>query len=235
MLFVVVSLYSSFACATTTLTFTTPHNKPISSEKSEGFVDQIVAEALSRIGYKLRVIHLPAERALINANRGIDDGVLHRIAGLNKTYRNLVQAGETTYKMQFVAFSKRTDIRIKRWDSLRPYTVGMITGWKILENNIPGGTEVVQVKNPEQLFSLLKNDRIDIILYGKWQGLNYLNTHDIHGVRMMKPPLAERKMYAYFNKKYKKLVPRFDRALRNMKADGTWLRIYRNTLEPLDR
>lgn len=217
------------------LTINTPHDNPISTKTSDGFVDRIVTEALERTGHRIRIVHLPAERALINANRGIDDGVLHRVAGLNRTYHNLVQVTESTSIMSFVAFTNQSGVRVRDWDSLRPYSVGIITGWKILEKNIPAGTEVIKVKNPEQLFSLLEHRRIDVILYGKWQGLKYLKDHRLTGVRMLQPALAEEKMYVYFNKKHRNLIPGFSSALRSMKSDGSWKRIYRETLEPLNQ
>jgi len=235
-IFVIALLvFSTAAFAGTTLTFTTPHDDPISTRESDGFVDRVVTEAVERTGYRLRIVHLPAERALINANRGIDDGALHRVAGLTRTYHNLVQVKESTFTMSFVAFTRNPDIRIRNWADLKNYSVGIITGWKILEKNIPPGTLLVKVRNPQQLFFLLQQNRIDVILYGKWQGLHYLKINNITGVRMLAPPLAEEHMYVYFNKKYAYLAPKFSKALRDMKRDGSWQRIYMDTLEPLNR
>jgi len=235
LIILVLILTGSITSEASTLTFTTPHDEPISTVNSDGFVDRIVSEAVSRTGNRLRIVHLPAERALINANRGIDDGALHRVAGLNKKYPNLIQAKESTSVMEFVAFTNLPGIRIRNWESLKNYTVAIITGWKILEENIPRETELTKVKNPQQLFSLLQNHRIDLVLYGKWQGLVYLKKNNISGVRLLEPALAKQDMYVYFNKKHKNLVPSFDKALRSMKKDGSWDKIYMQTLQPLVR
>jgi len=235
--FIIIAIIvtGSITSEASTLIFTTPHDEPISTGNADGFVDRIVGEAISRTGNQLIIVHLPAERALINANRGIDDGALHRVAGLSEKYPNLIQAKESTSVMEFVAFTNLPGIHIRNWESLKKYTVAIITGWKILEEHIPRETELTKVKNPQQLFSLLQNHRIEVILYGKWQGLVYLKKNNISGVRMLEPALATQKMYVYFNKKYKNLVPSFDSALRAMKKDGSWNKIYMQTLQPLSR
>jgi len=230
---VALTFLSATAYAGTTLVFTTPHDEPTSTSRSDGFIDQVVTQAIERTGNHLKIVHLPAERALINANEGIDDGVLHRVAGLSENYHNLVQAQESTSTMSFVAFTRNPDIQIRNWTDLKKYSVAIITGWKILEKSLLPGTRVVKVRNPEQLFFLLQKNRTEVILYGKWQGLYYLKKHKIQGVRMLSPPLAKELMYVYFNKKYGRLEPEFSRALRDMKRDGSWQRIFNSTLKPL--
>ena len=218
-----------------TLVFTTPAAPPLSQENQRGFIDQVVGEALARMGYQLKVTHLPAERALINANNGVDDGDLNRIAGLSKVYPNLIQIPERTFDMEFAAFTKKGDITTTRWDDLKPYTVGIITGWKILERNIPAGTSTTKVKNPEQLFTLLENNRADIILYGKWQGLQYIQEHHLTEVKLLKPSLARMDMFVYFHKKHQALTDKFSNTLREMKVDGSYQKIYDQILTPLNQ
>lgn len=212
---------------------TTALGPSLSLTGQKGFVDQIVSEALSRNGVSLEVSHLPAERALINANDGVDDGDLNRIAGLTKFYPNLVQVPEKTFTMEFVAFSRNKEFTISDWSTLKPYSVGIITGWKILERNIPEKVVLTKVKNTEQLFSLLKSNRVDVILFGKWQGLDYIKKNNIKGMKLLTPALASRDMYVYFHKKNKYLVPLFTKSLRDMKKDGAYKSIYNATLLPL--
>ena len=204
-------------------------------QNQQGFIDLVVSEALARLGYQLKVSHLPAERALINANIGIDDGDLNRIGGLEKVYPNLIQVPERTFYMEFAAFSRKANFSTTDWNSLKPYTVGIITGWKVLERSIPPKVLLTKVKNAEQLFNLLENNRIDVILYGKWQGLHYIQEHRLTDIKLLQPSLAKMDMFVYFNKKHKELVDDFSNTLRKMKADGSYQRIYDRTLSPLSR
>ena len=59
------------------------------------------------LGVELRLVKLPAERGLINANAGIEDGDLARITGLEKQYPNLVRVPEKLVDLDFTAFSKQ--------------------------------------------------------------------------------------------------------------------------------
>ena len=90
------------------LVLNTAFTTPISNKAQTGFADIVINEALRRIGYGMQSVRLPAERALINANAGIDDGDLLRIGGLQKTYANLIQVPEKVIDLEFVVFSKHT-------------------------------------------------------------------------------------------------------------------------------
>ncbi len=75
----------------------------VSSETAPGFLDTLAKEVFHRLGIELEVIILPAERALINANNGIEDGNLLRIKGLEKQYPNLIRVPEKMMNSEFVA------------------------------------------------------------------------------------------------------------------------------------
>jgi len=211
----------------------TAFTAPLSTEAQNGFVDIIVGKALKTIGYKLESVRLPAERALINANTGIDDGDLLRIGGLQKVYPNLIQVPEPIIDIEFMVFTKQTSFPVKSWQSLNPYSISIINGWKILEKNITNASELTKVKNVSQLFTMLKKDRVDIIIYSRWVGLSYIKQHHISGIRILEPALARKNMYVYLHKKHKLLVPKLAAALRALKADGSYQRAFQRILQPL--
>lgn len=206
---------------------------PLSTDEQTGFADVIVKEALARIGFGMESVRLPAERALINANAGIDDGELIRIAGLQKTYPNLIQVPEKVMDLEFVVITKHAEFSVTGWDSLKPYSVAIITGWKILENNITETVSLTKVKNVNQLFTMLSKDRVDIIVYSRWTGLGYIKQHHVRGLKILEPPLARVGGYVYLHKKHQRLVPKLAAALRSIKADGNYQRVYQKILAPL--
>ena len=63
------------------LILTTSNTYPLSTPEGTGFEDKIFAEAFRRIGREVRIIHLPAERAILQADQGMNDGTFLRIAG----------------------------------------------------------------------------------------------------------------------------------------------------------
>ena len=227
---------STFADDDKTLVISNGGTKsPMHTEKFEGIVDIVLAEALKRIGYKLDTRTLPNERSLINADRGIIDGEAQRIAGMEKNYPNLIRVPEKIMDWDFVIFSKKDIGAINGWNSLVPYETGYITGWKIFEYNVPKNVSVTRVRHPEGLFTLLSNNRIDVILYERWQGLNLIKKNNYKKIKGQLPPLAHKEMFPYLHKKHVHLVPRLAQALKDMKSDGTYARIYQRILGPLDK
>ncbi len=207
------------------LILSTGASSPISNSKNTGIVDQIVIEAFARVGKEVVIDRLPAERGITSANEGLTDGEMNRVGGLSRKYPNLVQVMEKNLDFNFVAFSKLKNISINNWQSLKPYRLGIIIGWKIYEKNTLGFPHLIKVKNPWILFKLLDLDRVDIILYRDMEGLEIINKHKYKGIHIIRPPLAVKQMFIYLNKKHKILVPKLTDALKEMKQDGTYKRI----------
>jgi polar amino acid transport system substrate-binding protein len=229
------SLFLFFLLATPCIAFpplviTTSVGPPVSNETDTGFYDLILQEAFSRIGRQIDIIHLPAERALINADSGITAGEFPRISGLEKKYPNLVMVPEKITNYEFVAFSKHHGIKMTSWDALQPYDVAIVRGWKILENNIVNTRSLVRARNQELLFNLLKNDRTEIVVYSRLEGYALIRSLGLEGVVVLEPPLAVREMYLYLNKKHEELIKPLAQSLKEMKADGTYNEIKNKTL-----
>lgn len=199
---------------------------PFTTADQRGFLDVVAGEAFRRAGVRLKLVKLPAERALRNANAGIDDGDLSRITGLEAEYPNLVRVPEKLLDWEFAAFS-RNPVLPPRWDTLRGVPVGHIRGWKIYERELAGAPHVVSAENPAQLFRQLQLGRTDVALYERWQGLDLLQREGIAGVNALAPTLARREMFIYLHKRHAALAPRIAQALRAIKAEGLYDRLYR--------
>jgi len=202
---------------------------PYTTPAGDGYLDVIVREAFRRAGVDLRLIKLPAERGLINANAGIEDGDMVRIAGLEKQYPNLIRVPEKLIDWEFVAFSKGSRIR-SAWPDIRQRAVGHIKGWKIYERAVNGAEHVTAVDDPEQLFRLLELDRIEVALYERRLGLALVRKIGLKNVRPLSPPLYRREMFIYLHRRHAPLVPKITEALRAMKREGFIQRTYREKL-----
>jgi polar amino acid transport system substrate-binding protein len=221
---------SSSADSPTSLTIASEIFPPFSTRDLTGFEDLLAIEMYRRIGIEIDIARLPSERVLANANEGIDDGTHSRVGGMAEKFGNLVQIDESVLSRDYVAFSRHTDIEIADWGSLKPYNVAIINGWKILEWNIKGTKSLAKVKTTEQLFKMLESGRVDIIVYARWAGLHTVRELRLEGVRDLEAPLATRDVYWYLHKKHEALVPQAEAALREMKRDGTYQRIFEQTL-----
>lgn len=206
---------------TPTITVST-NNTPLDRKALE----ELSQEAFSRIGMEFKLVSLPSERSLFAANLGEVDGEGLRVAGLGSQYLNLVQVPERYIGISFVAFTKDLSINLDQgWESLKPYRLAYITGWKMFEANVPAAKAVNRVDKPEQLFRMLDGGRVDVVLYTRADGLALMRSMGFKGIVALSPSLKDVDMYLYLNKKHEALVPRLAKTLREMKADGTHGRI----------
>lgn len=210
------------------------NSNPYITADGGGFYGLVVQEVFRRLGLEAETVRLPSERALLNANDGIEDGNIARIKGLEKKYPNLMRVPEKVIDFEFVAYSKDSNIPVTGWTSFKSYDVGFITGWKILEKNVTHTKSLTKVKNPRQLFALLVKDRADIIIFERWGGL-WWNKELNADAHLIMPPVEKREMFMYLHKKHAVLVAEVARALAGMKKDGAYQRIFDKTLGILNK
>lgn len=200
-----------------TFTLNTADKPPYSSPENDGFYDLLLQKAFSRIGIDVKINHLPSARSIKNVALGIDDAEFARIAGLSSKYPNIVMVDEELMKMRFTAFSKKPELSLSSWQDLSNYSIGHIRGWMIFEKNIPTGTETNIVASDEEMFDLLLNDRVDLVLYDELRGREYLERKGIKTIFPSQQPLASRGMHLYVNKKHEFLIPNINKALAEAK------------------
>lgn len=203
-----------------------PHSRP----DGTGFEDRIVTEAFRRIGLAVKLVQLPSERALQNADRGIDDGNYVRIAGLSVQYPNLIMVPEPVSEFPFTAFTRDPGLKAADWADLRARRTAIVTGWKIAERNLEGAPSLTRVRDEESLFSLMDKGRVEVVVSSLHTGNAILRARGYAGIRALEPPLSVQPMYLYMNKKYAGLVPKLAEALRDMRRDGTLQRLTRSGL-----
>lgn len=213
-----------------TLVLNDANSAPFTNESRTGLIDIIASEAFRRAGLKLKLIKLPAERALINANAGIEDGEISRVAGIEKAYPNLVPVPEKLVDHHFVAYTRDASLKQASWDNLQPFSVGYIRGYKIVEKNLPPGTQTLTANDAEQLMTMLGKGRIDIAIYRRWEGEVLAKKMRIQNVRIIEPSLAETGVYIYLHKKHLDKVPLIATALRDIRAEGLFARTCREAL-----
>jgi polar amino acid transport system substrate-binding protein len=207
--------------------------EPYTTPDRKGFLDQLIAAVFREIGMEAELLIYPTatERGMLNANEGVDDGLAMRVAGLEKQYPNLVRVPEEVAFNDFVALTSGARFATDNWDSLSPYLVTYIIGWKVFEQNVPKAKEVTLVRDADQLFGLLKTGRADVALYERWQGLAKSRAIGLK-LQVLEPPLVRTKMYMYLHQKHAALVPQVAAALLKLKQNGTYQRIADNTLKP---
>lgn len=214
-----------------TLVINTSYSAPLTSPDHSGVLDLFYQELGKRLGTKIEIQSLPAERCLVNADSGIDDGDVARINGLDQKYTNLRRVPESVMQFEMGVFSRKQNFTVNGAESLKPYSVGIITGWKILEKNIVDSKSLEKVENAEQLFTLLDKNRIDVAVLEKMQGTMTIQQMKLNNIKLLQPNFLEGTWYLYLNKKHEAQIPEIAKAIKAMKDDGTHKRIFDSVLK----
>lgn len=204
---------------------------PFTTPAGDGFLDQIIGVTFHRIGRRVRLVVLPPERGLRLANQSRIDGDLTRIADMETQYPNLVRVPEKILDWVFAAFTSRPELcSTQGWSGLLPYAIGFMKGWKIAETQLAGAKQHLAVDDHHQLFRLLVWKRVDLVVYSQEMGDSYLRDAGLGNIRRCDAPLETRPMYIYLHRRHQSLVTPLTEALRDLKADGTYNRLYRTTV-----
>ncbi len=178
----------------------------------------ILESVYDKIGIKIRTQTFPAKRALSMSNSGEFDGEVQRINGISEDYPNLIKVPEPIFCLEGSAFIKNTAIAIDGWKSLKPYRIGIPRGIKYLENNTVGMNRLI-VSSIDQLFYLLDEGRIDIVIISTNYGQAFLKAHADMRIKMVTPPIIKVPLYHYLHTKHKALVPIVAAGIKKIKEE----------------
>lgn len=199
----------------------------LTSEPSNNIIDILTRDVLNRIGYDVKINVLPLERALNNLNQGMDDGMILCRSNKLDSYPNLRQVPEKIIDLQVTAFTGSGNLNIRNWSDLNNHNVGILSGIKPIEQSLSGHVRLVKVKEPAQLFQLLKDKRVDYAIFTYWNGMEYVHSLGLQSrVKAIDQPLETYPMYMYVNKKHEALIPQLVQSLRTIKEEGRYQQMF---------
>jgi polar amino acid transport system substrate-binding protein len=218
---VLLALLTASLSGEEAFTISTSYQNLLSNPEGTGMLDRMLTEAFHRIGIRAEIVYTPTGSSLSDVNAGILDAEINRITGMEKSYPNLIMVPEPNMTMDFVAFSLQP-FDSDGWESIRNLDIGLVRGWKILEDNTAGFPHVIRVPTEVELFTMLNKERLHIALYDRLTGYAVLRDLGIDRVHHLDPPLASRDMFLYVHEKHEGIVGSIALALREMKADGSY-------------
>jgi polar amino acid transport system substrate-binding protein len=181
--------------------------------------DVILREAYRRIGVDLEIRKVPALRAIELTKVGQLDGEVQRIDSFKNAYPTLLQVRPAINFLEASAFSGSVDFEPQGWESLRPYTVGVVRGIKFAVDNTSGMRRYV-ASDYEPLFRMLDLGRLEIGVVPRINGLWHQAWMKSDRIREVKPPLARFELFHYLHKKHASWIPILAAELSAMQREG---------------
>ncbi|MDM8550411.1 transporter substrate-binding domain-containing protein [Desulfobacterales bacterium HSG2] len=149
------------------------------------------------------------------ANNGEFDGEGIRIREVQDIYPNLRRVPVVVLAMEAVVFTKDVIFEVRGWESLKPYTIGILRGSKFVELGTRG-LKVEQVTSYRQVLLKLNSGRTDVAVMARTNGMLEIGKLNMKGIRVLEPPLIRVNLYHYLHKKHERLIPKITQALREM-------------------
>lgn len=177
-----------------------------------------------RAGLKVDFIPLPHNRALLSANEGIVDGDVGRVPSVEEKYSDLRRVDVELMKLNGAVYTIRKDIVSYNDDLLTKYRVGIVLGVRWTEKKMKG-LHVTTAHDYPALFEMLLQDRIDIVLTTETSADEVMRKFGERAatIRKLQPFVLTAPIYHYVNKKNEAIIPRLEKALRELVREGYWV------------
>lgn len=227
-LLIIIGTAEHSFCQEKTVVLATADYEPILGEKlpDGGVFSALTREAFRRVGYRFEVKFVPWKRAIKQAEVGDYDGVLG--AMLTPEREPFFTNTEAIMPFKHLFFSRSeqtityTDLR-----ELKSYRIGIIRGSAIEETLTAAGLTLESVTTYEQNLKKLMQERIDLMVGDNFLMLDLLKKYPEYKgkVNPVSPPIKISTLQNLISKArpdHTTVVADFNRALQEMKADGTF-------------
>lgn len=192
----------------------------------------VLQEAYSRLNQEITRQTYPAERALVLASGGQNDGVVVRMPGIEREYPDLLMVPVMVTHEDGVVYTKNVSLKVQGWGSLRPYRLGIRRGIKFIEKGT-AGMQVLSATDNEQLFEMLDRGRVQLVVLPRWIGTQSLRRVRRSEIRALEPAAGSVELYHYLHKRHEARVPAITAALQSMARAGRIAAIRKEYLSTL--
>jgi ABC-type amino acid transport substrate-binding protein len=187
---------------------------------------EILKAVYQRLDITVEFVDLPAKRALAESSSGRVDGEVHRILAVQSEFPSLIPVRPSINYIEPSAFVKQNDFRVDGWNSIAPYSIGIVRGVGSSERGTAGMSKVEAVASMDQLMKMLAFGRFEVAVNDRFSGVlvnRKLRLDTV--VRPLSPALEHIPLYHFLHERHRDLVPRVEKVLREMEAAGELQRI----------
>ena len=226
-------LYTPASAETTTLKIAGSVWPPyiVDQGAEKGAATKLVSEILKRAGYKTDITIETWPRTLEGTSVGIYDVI---ISAWYTKKRDAQFQFTDPYFVNTILFVKRKDspIKFQSYQDLKGLVIGVVNGYAY-GDEFDNAREILKLPSDHLIQNLLKlqQGRIDLTLGDKWVVRDQLTEYFPNAIKefeFLGNPVASRTLHAAVsraNPQHEKIVKDFNKALKAMKADGSYKKI----------
>jgi hypothetical protein len=205
------------------------------------FTQKIYPAAFGRAGKQVRISPMPGERSLIEANSGRLDGDAARFgsAKVENQYPNLIRVQEPLLVSSTSVFSIQFSANIRNWSDIVDLSPGIVyvRGYKLVESRLSAmglKQRAFHVADHGKALRFLMAGRADVLISTEPAVRSYLSRREFRNAGIHRIGVLEKNaLHLYLHKRHAELAGRMAEILREMKADGTYRRLFQEFTQNL--
>jgi ABC-type amino acid transport substrate-binding protein len=172
-------------------------------------------------------------RSIEEANDGVIDGDLQRIADAVRLYPNLIRVPTAINRTVVVIYGASPDIASKTREQIIRLKIGYLRGILVLRK-LGAGLDATEASSYPALFQMLANGRVDALMISSLGVQARIAANEVPRTLVLWPhQWATEPLYLLLNKRNADLVPRINDALVQMQKGGAIERYYEDALRNL--
>lgn len=193
----------------------------LSQSEFSSQIEQQLRRAYGRLGYQMQLVRLPAGRSLQMANRGLYDGELFRIDGIQQEFTELRQVPVELARIELLAFVRTKQLQnLQQWRLLKQLRIGYVRGFRLASQMQYAG-HAVPVTTLEQAVGMLEQGKIDVLLEDRLSVLSVLpEKTEQAGISALPGVLASAGIYHYLHQRHSDLLQPLATVLKKSRAAG---------------
>lgn len=204
--------------------------EPLRLARNEKLAEQEVAanllrEIAARAGLALAITPLPVARASQMAQSGELQGEVARLAAYAASQPQLLRVEPGYYQLRSAVFCRRDRrLPITRVADLQGHSVGIIRGAAHARQLTADVTQVIEVDDAHQLFTMLDAGRFELAVDSAINGQHLLGLHPFPQLQQL-VVLAEQPLFVYLRPERRAQGERLAATIRSLKASGELARL----------
>jgi len=200
------------------------------TEKENTKIFKIGQKLIEKINQKanidIKLIYLPRKRAQIELFYGeLIQADLSRIFEFQELNPTLIRIKENIGSSPLYVYTHNSlKLDVSSWKSLKEYKIVYVRGTRYIKKFLNNHKYLHSVSTNLQAFRFLSANRADIHISLPMVANPILNSKELknHKIKVIYPPIDYIRTYTFFNQGYEKIAKKFEKALIEIKEDGTY-------------